>query len=482
MHHQQPSDETTIEPASDASSEERRTTSADWSADLGAYEWDFRTDRVRWLNHWCEFYDIDPCDGEQHGERWRALVHPEDRVQARREFDEHLAGRRERYEAEYRVLTRSGTWRWIRNRAHVVRSSVDGREECMVGTCVDVDERKRAELELGRTQRKLEALAAAAPIWMVLTDAEGVIEFVNRTMRCLPVPAEAAVGHNIVSLFADPAEAARIEEFRRTVVHERRPQTHTLVLENDVALTTWAQPILEGGRVVGIASVTADVSERRSRERDLLAAVTREQQRFGRDLHDGLGQELTGISLLVKALCGTAAREAPGLVERLEEISRHVNTALSTTRTVAQGVFPVSGEQGGLARALQELVRRWRDTRGANVQCRFITSDARTLEPLLADSFYHIAQEALTNAMKHSGAAEITIELRQSARRLRLSVLDDGRGIPPAAGRRSGLGLNIMRVRAELAGAQLKIEARPEGGTRVDCRYSWRCGKPAAPR
>jgi PAS domain-containing protein len=86
------------------------------------YERDVRADRVRWLNRCCECYDIDPCEGERHGERWRSLVHPEDRVVARREFDEHVAGRRERYEAEYRIQTLSGGWRWIRNRAYVIRS------------------------------------------------------------------------------------------------------------------------------------------------------------------------------------------------------------------------------------------------------------------------------------------------------------------------------------------------------------------------
>ena len=61
--------------------EEMLLESAVWTADLGAYEWDVRTDRVRWLNRWCQYYDLDPCEGERHGERWRALVHPEDRVQ-----------------------------------------------------------------------------------------------------------------------------------------------------------------------------------------------------------------------------------------------------------------------------------------------------------------------------------------------------------------------------------------------------------------
>ena len=82
---------------------------------------------------------------------------------------------------------------------------------------------------------------------------------------------------------------------------------HTLILEDGRALATWAQPIIEAERVVGIASVTADVSERQTRERELLAAINQEQRRFGRDLHDGLGQELTGIALLLRSLSSRAA-------------------------------------------------------------------------------------------------------------------------------------------------------------------------------
>jgi signal transduction histidine kinase len=93
---------------------------------------------------------------------------------------------------------------------------------------------------------------------------------------------------------------------------------------------------------------------------------------------------------------------------------------------------------------------------------------------MLADNFYRIAQEALTNAMQHSGASEILMELRHTERRLVLAVSDDGCGITPAADRSGGLGLHIMRARAELAGAQLKAGTRGSGGTRIECIYNWR--------
>ncbi len=445
--------------------------SAVWTAELGAYVWDVEADHVRWLNGWCGYYDIDPCDGEHHGERWRAMVHPDDRAAARLEYDEYIAGRRERYETEYRIRTRSGGWRWIRNRACIIRSTVPGHAGHMLGACVDVDERKRAELALGRAQRKLEALAVAAPIWMVLADVDGVIEFVNQPMPCLA--AGELTGRTIASLFADSAEAERIEEFRKALVTSGREQQHTMMLEDGRAMSTWARPILEAGSVVGIAAVTADVSERHNRERELLAAVNREKRRFGRDLHDGLGQELTGIALMIKTVSNRAARECPALVASLEEVLVHVNTAIETTRTVARGMSPVGREQGGLGNALHALARRWHDTYCGTIQCRLESSDARDLDPLLADNLYHIAQEALTNAIRHSGATEISIELRRTNRRLVLAIADNGSGIRPLRDRGTGIGMQIMRGRAELAGAQLKVASRSDGGTKVECIYKW---------
>ena len=162
------------------------------------------------------------------------------------------------------------------------------------------------------------------------------------------------------------------------------------------------------------------------------------------------------------------------MVTGLDEVLSLVTSAIATTRAVARDVSPVGREQGGLAHALQDLTRRCRETQRGNVQCRVTASDTRELEPMLADNFYRIAQEALTNAIRHSGAQEILIELRQTPRRLRLTVTDDGCGIPPAADRGNGLGLKIMRGRAELAGAQLRVEARRGGGTRLECHYDWR--------
>jgi len=450
--------------------------SAVWTADFGAYEWDVATDRVHWLNDWCKHYDVDPCEGADHGKRWRARVHPDDRARALKAFDAHIARRRDRYEAEYRIQTLAGTWRWIRNRAYSIRGP-DGQAVRLIGACVDVDERKRAEIGLERNQKKLEALAAAAPTWMVLTDASGIVEFTNRTLQGVE-PAN-AIGRSILSFLDSPIEAARIERFRKALVQRGKPQSFTMVLEDGRSLTTWAQPISEGGKVVGIASVTADVTDRQHRERDLLEAVTREQQRFGRDLHDGLGQELTGATLLVRSLVTRAATEAPGLAPALEEVLGHLKTALNSSRAVARGVSPVGREQGGLVHALRRLVDSWQGMDGLQIDGQIDEEDAPQLDPLLADNLYRIAQEALTNVARHSVARHATVKYRQSEDGFRLVIADDGIGMPPGAEHGEGFGHKSMRGRAELVGAKLRIDSQIGKGTSIECFRDWNHGRPS---
>lgn len=437
-----------------------------WAADIGAYEWDIARDRVRWLNDWCRRYGLDPCEGAHHGRRWRARVHPDDRAAARLEYAEHLAGNRDRYEAEYRIRTLAGSWRWIRNRGYVVR---DRRGERLIGLCVDVDERKRAETAHEHRRRSLEALAAVAPIWMLLLDPRGNVEFLNRPMHQRGIEPDELRGRPISTVAVHQDEARRIEALRQRVLRSGESQTLTLTLHDRRAIEVFATPVREAGSITGIAAVALDVSERRDRERELLAAVAAEQRRFARDLHDGLGQELTGIALLARSLARPVAAAAPALVQQLEELVAATTAAIATSRAVARGVSPVAVGTGGLRGALRELAARIRRRGGPTVRCRLSDRAGQPCDALVADNLYRIAQEAIGNASRHAGAQAIHLNFDRSARRSRLVIQDDGVGIAPGDEGRGGLGLRIMRARAELIGAQLVVSATAGRGTRVEC-------------
>jgi PAS domain S-box-containing protein len=137
-------------------SSEARLETAVWGAGVGLYELDCPSGVTRWLNDWCERFDIDPCAGAEHVDRWDSNIHPDDLPAARARFSGHLAGSEEYYDAEYRIRTRGGAWRWIYERGRVTERDAAGAPLRLVGTCLDIDARRRVELAADESRRRLE--------------------------------------------------------------------------------------------------------------------------------------------------------------------------------------------------------------------------------------------------------------------------------------------------------------------------------------
>lgn len=229
------------------------------------------------------------------------------------------------------------------------------------------------------------------------------------------------------------------------------------------------------------ARVTAE-REVTEREREIDETAENERERFGMDLHDGLGQELAGLSLLVRShvdrLEAEGSEHAPAAARVLELLS----DALQSARAMARGLNPVDASPHGLGDALRTLcaaaneaspeIRVWANVEPVEFEDR---REARHL--------YRIAQEALSNAVKHAGATEVAVTLHRTPRSVHLEVADDGEGIEEEVrtrgdgadleGRvelaRRGMGLYGMRYRADLIGAALTVDRRDGGGTVVRC-------------
>lgn len=228
--------------------------------------------------------------------------------------------------------------------------------------------------------------------------------------------------------------------------------------------------------VVGIIVFAVDVSAHKRLEKRLMELRADEQRRLGYDLHDGLGQHLSGILYLSRRmenrLRGQSAPEANDAVE----IVNLVKQAIESVRDMSQGLRPLGDDPRALAEALAELARKTKDTTG--IDCVFEESGRVLLfESDGADHLFRIAQEAVNNALRHSGCKRIRIRLTQGDEATTLEVTDDGNGMPASAwqgvrptGRETeGLGLSIMEHRAELMGAGFSIEAGSGGGTVVRC-------------
>jgi signal transduction histidine kinase len=202
---------------------------------------------------------------------------------------------------------------------------------------------------------------------------------------------------------------------------------------------------------------------------EVLAIAEQEQRRIGQDLHDDLGQELTGVGLMAEALLDALEESGSPEAALAAKICARLNHACQRVRTLACDLIPVEVDAGGLSSALEELCMRIGTLNG--IQARFECKIAvQFRDNGVATHLYRIAQEAIANAIKHGHARRVTVELSQSAGVTILEIWDDGIGILDESQRRQGMGLRIMQYRAGLVGASLEVSSVPDGGTRVICR------------
>ncbi len=222
------------------------------------------------------------------------------------------------------------------------------------------------------------------------------------------------------------------------------------------------------GQITNWLIIFRDITERKRLERELLEIGDLERQRIGQDLHDGLCQQLAGIELMSQVLEQKLSARAKADAARAAEISRYVREAISQTRSLARGLSPVTLESEGLESGLRELAANTEKMFG--IGCRLsLQGDPPEMPLAEAIHFYRIAQEAVSNAIKHGKATHINLVLNSDPRETRLMVEDNGIGMlstPPAG---KGMGLRIMQYRTGMIGGALAITPMPEGGVRVTC-------------
>jgi PAS domain S-box-containing protein len=402
---------------------------------------------------------------------WRNFFFPADHdgaIQRRKRIRDG-----ERTEMELALKTFRGDTRWI----HLANQPVigfDGTVERYIGVVHDITDRKLNEEVLRSQALAIEVMHEG----VVLSDSAGVIRMTNPAFdRMFGSVAGSLIGKNLRALPCDPPLDRRIAESAdegtastgAPLVSElmvRGSQEGDATLFVEAAITSL---VLRGERFW--LTVLQDVTSRRQLEREVLEASNREQQRIGNDLHDGLGQELTGIALLLRGLENRAEREAPALSASIEEVALLVNDAIFTTRALARGLSPVTFDRGGLALALEELARRLSAMFHISVRCEADDRLDRGLESVNALHLYRIAQEAVTNAAQHGSAGQVSIELRVDAGRGLLRIEDNGHGFNPAMQQSKGLGLRIMHYRAQMMAGSLRIESARSRGTVVSCWF-----------
>ena len=366
---------------------------------------------------------------------------------------------------ECRAINKVGRPHWVR--VSFVRAE-SHLGNFVIGSTADITATREAHDALRESESLLRSVAENSPDIVTILDADLRITFVNRPIR--GESPERHVGQSVLDFIT--SDLADVEMRLRDLIATGRPfriEARVLRLDGKEALFEHrAGPLRQNGRVSGVIIYSTDITERRSLEREIIEVASEEQRRIGGDLHDGLGQELTGIALMLGVLNRRASRGEVTSPHEIQEIIELVNAAIDTTRTLARGLSPVAIDGGGLVDALKALAARTRELFSLNVRFRSRLIAPVELSVEAAAQLYRIAQESLTNAARHAQAKKVTVRLVARGQQLTLSVTDDGVGF--ASRPSAGMGLKIMQYRAHMLEANLSIDAGPRGrGTRVAC-------------
>jgi two-component system sensor kinase FixL len=326
--------------------------------------------------------------------------------------------------------------------------------------------------QLQENEYRLLAILDNAAEAIVCVDSDGaIIEFNRAAERMFGLQAQQVAGQDINTLLV-MAENERAADFLDEFLRQPRPRSPWRNLErlgkrHDGSLFPLELAIGEIDSLGQFSFIIRDLSEYKRLEQQVLDASTMEQEHLGHEIHDGLGQQLTALDLLATSLARKLERTGSPEAATANVLAHHAREALAQARCIARGLAPVEIDPAGLSNALVTLAENNQTATG--IQCHaHIRSPVMIPDSRIATHLYRIAQEAVTNAVKHSGAHTVELSLRQKNGQILLCVQDDGSGLPANAAQRGGLGLHIMRYRANLIGAQLSTSNTPTG-SRVCC-------------
>ena len=349
-------------------------------------------------------------------------------------------------------------------------------------------QKKQAASALRDREERLRAILETAVEGIVTIDERGLIETVNPAAeRIFGYRAAEIIGKNVSVLMPAPHREQHdgyLSHYRQTgqariigigrEVSGRRKDGKIFPMDLSVSEVKLADRRLFTGFI-------RDITERKRLEREILEISDREQRRIGYDLHDGLCQQLAGIELMSQVLEQKLGRRSKTAAEQVGAIAQNVRAAIAQTRSLARGLSPVTLESEGLMSALAELAVNTEKL--YKVTCRFECDPPVLLPDLAAASnLYRIAQEAVSNAIKHGRAKKISISLETEKGRVVLRVTDNGAGLPAKIPKQPGMGLRIMQSRAGMIGGTLALERSAAGGVLVICSAPFRPSEKSAPK
>ena len=450
-----------------------RLTMALEASDLGTWVRNLAVGQTYRDERWFAMLGYPPEKSSLEQLEWLKLVHPDDVLRVGRQEAESIEKGDATCEKEFRMRHADGRWVWIRSRSKVTERDADGSPIVIAGTHLNVSAKVEARHVTERLNAQLLRCLEHLNVGVVL-QRSGVIAFVNPAL--INIFGAASADEVLGTKFSDyilpgdvPAAVWRQQQLMEGAVlpsfwfncvhrdgHSFKALTSSTVIEWDGEphiLSTLTPPS-------DMAILSQEIESARLRYESLLAKrVEQEQTLIAQELHDSLGSQLAGISLQAAGIKLKAESGEP-LSGDIDKMLDNVRKAAELTRDLARGLAPVHNWPGAFWRALEKLCHDFSQTQG--LTCLFdMQGDFDAVSAESGNHLYRITQEAITNALRHGGAQNITVKLSHSARGMALAIQDDGTGfdIPHNLAQHSqGMGLSSMYARARAIGAQISLE------------------------
>jgi len=421
----------------------------------------------------------------------------------RTKISQVLRGKRIEYEE---VITYPNSGQRMVHVSYVPDKNVLGKVTGWLASINDITDRRQIEDELHRERVFLRQVIDATPSMIFVKDRYGKFLLGNAALaHSCGTTADKLAGRTDADFHRTPEQIAHFQQIDYEVMSSGRarriPEEELTQADGQVRwFSTGKVPLFNDAgvcdKVLGVATditeqlqtkreleqrvaertaelvaanekLTAQMDERNRLEIALLDISEQEQRRLGQDLHDGLCQSLSGLAFMARSLTKTlVAQELPGPAAEAARLAELLHQSVEQSRDIAKGLHPVVMDAEGLVSALHELASRSSGSISCRLRCERmvpITDNGVALH------LYRIAQEAVNNALKHSSARSITVSLRLRQNQLSLSVADDGCGLPEVIHVSHGMGLRLMKYRADVIGADFAIGRRKKHGTRMTC-------------
>ncbi len=371
-------------------------------------------------------------------------------------------------------LRKNGTLVCLEVRAQRMTDGENNHSGCII-TVTDVEHQKETEERLQQNRAIAEAILCASSDAIIRADENGMIQSVNSS-------ACAMFGYSEEEFYGKSLKI--LMPFPYSIAHDRYMRDYLLTNEKMISgkgrettglrkdgtvfpIEYTVSEICNDGKKV-YAGIIRDLTARRKLERKLIDISNKERMRIGSDLHDGLGQMLTGIRMLAESLARKLNANALPGAEEVQEIADMIREADEMARTISRDMVQVDLETRGLHVAIDDFCSKISKITG--VEYELLTSGAFEIEDhSTALHLYRIVQEAVNNAIKHGKPGKICVRLSQTDHHISVIIDDNGSGFDPKTVTGKGAGLEIMKHRAGIMGGILEFCRSEEGNTRVRC-------------